>query len=133
MRRRIGDHDAVNPTLCIGSNVRLHAKVPLIAFLGLLHGLIALMFRILRGAWSLDDARINNRAFTENQAPLRQVAFCRLKHLLSQITGSSSDGNDRSSSRLELGPSQSSRNGTSTQCRKGCLPLPGHSSHTIAA
>jgi len=57
----------------VDTNVHLHAEVPLIAFLGLMHLRIALAGAVLCGAGSRDNGGINDAAFTQHQAVFLQV------------------------------------------------------------
>ena len=49
----------------INANVRLHAKVPLITFLGGAHLRITTTAAIFRGGRSMDDGRIDHRTLSE--------------------------------------------------------------------
>jgi hypothetical protein len=60
---------AVPITLCT------HAKVVLIALLGLVHLRIALAILVLGRAGRMDDGRIDDAALTQHQAALAQVAI----------------------------------------------------------
>ena len=46
----------------IHPNVTLHSKIPLIAFLGLRHFGVSEFIFVFRRRWSIDNARIDNRA-----------------------------------------------------------------------
>ena len=60
-----GNHRVGQSELGIDPDVRLHAKVPLVAFLRLVHLGVALAVPVLRRAWRGDDRRIYYRAFPE--------------------------------------------------------------------
>ena len=79
-----GNHRVGQSELGIDPDVRLHAKVPLVAFLRLVHLGVALAVPVLRRAWRGDDRRINYRAFPEQQALLCQVGVDRRKDSLGQ-------------------------------------------------
>ena len=74
-----GDHRVGQSRFGIDPDVRLHAKVPLVAFLRLVHLGVALAVPVLRRAWRGDDRRIDYRAFLEQQALLCQVGVDRRK------------------------------------------------------
>jgi hypothetical protein len=50
----------------------LHAKVPCITFLGLVHLRVSALLLVLGRRWRLDDGGIDNRAFLHHQPPLAQ-------------------------------------------------------------
>lgn len=63
--------DRVNQTrVCIHTNVGLHAEVPVVAFLGLLHLRISLAPLVLRRARRTDDGGVHDRAVTQQQTAL---------------------------------------------------------------
>jgi hypothetical protein len=70
--RRGGDgvHQAA---VGVDRNVRLHAEVPLVALLGLVHLRVALAFGVLGRARRSDDRGIHDAAALEQEALLRQV------------------------------------------------------------
>ena len=79
------DVQAVNQArLGIGANVGLHAEVPLVALLGLMHLGVARLVLVLRRGRSFDDGRVNHRALAQQQPTLAQVGVDLGKHLLGQ-------------------------------------------------
>src|SRR6185437_11320146 len=56
-RRR---HRMDNPGLAVDADVRLHAKVPLVTFFGLMHLRVALAICVLGRGWRGDDSRVHN-------------------------------------------------------------------------
>src|SRR5665213_4378526 len=56
-RRR---HRMDNLGLAVDADVRLHAKIPLIDFFGMMHLRVALAVRVLGGGWRGDDSRVHN-------------------------------------------------------------------------
>jgi len=91
MKKVASGHDVVNVGCCsidavdqpkrvVHANVHLHAKVILIALLGLVHLRVTLAALVLRGAWSRNDGSIHNAAFAQHQTVLLQVFV----HLLEQ-------------------------------------------------
>ena len=73
--------------LSVCANVRLHTKVPLVAFLGLVHLWVRLTRVVLGGAGSCDQSGINNSSSFEQQAPLDQLGVNGGEHLKSQVVG----------------------------------------------
>ena len=68
-----GGHQAVGQAAAgIDTNMGLHAKVPLIAFLGLMHLRIALLLFVLGGAGSLNDGGIDQGALSHHDTCLGQ-------------------------------------------------------------
>jgi len=67
------------PGLGIHPNVGLHAKVPLIALLSLMHLRVPCARGILGRAWRRDDRGIQNHALGESQTAARQIAIHRFK------------------------------------------------------
>jgi len=66
--------DAVDqPKRVVHANVHLHAKVILIALLGLVHLRVTLAAFVLSGAWGRNDRRIHNAALAQHQTVLLQV------------------------------------------------------------
>ena len=53
--------------LGIDADVRLHAEMPLIAFLRLMHLLIPFAFPVLGRGGCCDQGRVDNRSFTQQQ------------------------------------------------------------------
>jgi hypothetical protein len=51
--------------LIVHAYVRLHAKVPLIAFASLAHLRITLAIPVLAGGWGCNQAGIDGRTFTQ--------------------------------------------------------------------
>ncbi|SIR00249.1 hypothetical protein SAMN05421840_10728 [Shewanella morhuae] len=68
-----GGGQTVSQTILgIDTNVGLHAKVPLIAFLGLMHFRIALLLFVLGRAGGLNDGDIDQGAFGHHDAGFGQ-------------------------------------------------------------
>ena len=62
-------HDRVNQTrFDIHTDVRLHAEVPLVALLGLMNFRVTLLVPVLRRGRRRDQRRIDDRAFSQQQA-----------------------------------------------------------------
>ncbi len=82
--RRCNDrmHD---PMAAIGTDVRLHTEVPLVAFLGLVHLRIARLLFVLRRARRVDDRRIDNRAPAHDDPAVGQMAVHLGKELLAEF------------------------------------------------
>jgi hypothetical protein len=74
-----GHHRVSQARLGINTNVRLHAKVPLVTFLGLVHLGVTLPVPVLGRAWRGNDRRIDHRSFLEQRALLRQVGVDAVK------------------------------------------------------
>ena len=72
-------------TLGIDTNVGLHAKVPLIAFLGLMHLRIALLLFVLGRAGCLNDGGIHQSALGHHDACFGQPAIDGLEQLTGQL------------------------------------------------
>ncbi len=72
---RGGDQAVGQATLGIDTNVGLHAKVPLIAFLGLMHLRIALLLFVLGRAGCLNDGGIHQSALGHHDACFGQPAI----------------------------------------------------------
>ena len=70
---RCTDHCMHQPRIGINPNVCLHAEVPLIALLGLMHFGVTLALRVLGRGRRRDDRRINDGAFAQHQALARQM------------------------------------------------------------
>jgi hypothetical protein len=68
-RETIALLDVHQSAVVIQANLRLHAEVPLVAFLGLMHLRVAFAVRILCGNERCDDGGFNNAA------PLKQPDF----------------------------------------------------------
>jgi len=71
--------------LVVHPDVDFQSKVPMLALTGLVHLRIPLPLFILRGAWSLDDGGIDDRALLHGHAVGLEVSFARLKDLRAQI------------------------------------------------
>ncbi len=59
--------------LTIDTNMALHAKVPFVAFLRLVHLRVALAIFILGLGWRINDGRIHNRAGIDLQTVLLKI------------------------------------------------------------
>lgn len=64
------------------TNVGLHPEVPLIAFLGLMHLRITLVFSVLDRGWRGDQCSVDDSAFLEQQTPAGQMLVNRFKQHL---------------------------------------------------
>ncbi len=82
---RGGDQAVGQATLGIDTNVGLHAKVPLIAFLGLMHLRIALLLFVLGRAGCLNDGGIDQGALSHHDACFGQPAIDGLEQLAGQL------------------------------------------------
>ncbi|MCY1543324.1 hypothetical protein D9M68_791370 [compost metagenome] len=71
----------------IHADVGLHAEVPLVAFLGLMHVRIALAFAILGRGRRGDQRGIDDGAFLEQQTPAGQMLVDRFKQRPRQLMG----------------------------------------------
>ena len=88
MKAHIGadrDSGLVHTVVGTAANVDVHPKVPLIAFLGLVHLRIALPGVVLCGAGSGDQGRINDRALLHRHTAVLEVGLHRLKDLNAKI------------------------------------------------
>ena len=75
---RSADHGTYESRLSIDADVRLHAKVPLVTLLGLMHLGVPLPFAILGQRWRGDDRGVDDGTFGQHQAFLGKVCFdCR--------------------------------------------------------
>ena len=83
--RRRRSHGMNHPRLAVDTNMRLHAEIPLIALLRLMHFGIPLLGLVLRRTGRTDDGRIHNCSPTHLQALLRQVRADPGKELLPQF------------------------------------------------
>jgi len=80
-----GTDDSVHQArICIHTNVRLHAKVPLIALLGLVHLRVTLSAAVLGGARRRNQGGINHRAGLEQQAARGQFGVDAVQDLWGQ-------------------------------------------------
>jgi hypothetical protein len=68
----------------VNADVRLHAEVPLVAFLGLVHLRVPLPALVLGRGWGADDRRIDDGAGADLEALARQVAVDRAQDRLAQ-------------------------------------------------
>ncbi len=66
-------------------NVRFHAEIPLVAFLGLVHFRVALLFLVLGGGWRGDERGIHQRAFPQQQAARGEVGVDGGEKALAQV------------------------------------------------
>lgn len=71
--------------LAVRPNVRLHAEMPLIALLGLLHFGVARFLLVLGRGWGADDGGVHNRPLGNLEAAPVQVASDFLEDLPAQI------------------------------------------------
>jgi len=69
----------------VHADVDFHAEVPLVAFFGLMHLRIPIPILVLGGAGSRDQGGIDDRALLHSHASLLEMAFNRLKDLLSEF------------------------------------------------
>ena len=82
---RGADHGIYKSRLGIDADVRLHAEMPLVTFLGLMHLGISLSFPILGPRWSGNDRGVDDGAFAQHQAFLGKVCFDRREDALGQF------------------------------------------------
>mmetsp|Transcript_39182 Transcript_39182/g.92016 ORF Transcript_39182/g.92016 Transcript_39182/m.92016 type:complete len:247 (-) Transcript_39182:3189-3929(-) len=81
-----GADDAVHQArVRIRTNVRLHAEVPLVALLGLVHLGVALAVLVLGGARRGNDGRVHHRASPEHESLLGQAGIDRGQHLRREL------------------------------------------------
>ena len=59
--------------LAINTNMALHAKVPFVAFLRLVHLRVALALFVFGRGWRINDSRIHNRASTDLETVLLKI------------------------------------------------------------
>jgi len=69
----------------IDAKGRLHAKVPLVAFLALVHLRVALARLVLRRGRGGNQGRIDERAFSQHQSPGRKMVGNRIEDRLGQL------------------------------------------------
>ncbi len=69
----------------VHTNMHLHAKEPLVPFLGLMHLWILFPLLILRGCGGMDDGGVYHRALPQSQALLFQLVLHCREDLLSQL------------------------------------------------
>ena len=80
-------HRVDNLRFAVHADMRLQAKIPLIAFLGLMHLRIPLAIFVLDRGRSRDDCRVHDAA-RANLDPLgREMGVDRFKQYLSQAVG----------------------------------------------
>ncbi len=83
---RRGGGDAMNqPRLRIGSDVQLHAKVPVVALLGRAHLLVSAIRAVLGRGRGADDAGVYHRAFGYFQPLLRQQRIDQSEELVCEL------------------------------------------------
>ncbi len=93
-----GDHDRVDQArLLVHAGMELHAEIPLIAFLDLVHLRIPLPFLVFGGTGRGDQSGIYDRALAHRHAPRTEVGFGGLKNLLPQpmLLQQVAEGEDR--------------------------------------
>ena len=79
-------YDGVHQTrLCVDTNVRLHAEVPLVAFLGLVHLRVTLTGAVLGGAGCCNQSGVHHRTGLEQQAVGGELGVDHLQDLRAQI------------------------------------------------
>jgi len=81
---RCRGHRVHQTRLHIHANVGLHAEVPLLLLLRLVHGRIALPVFVLRRGRRRDDRGVHDRALAQEQALAAQVRVDRFEHLRGQ-------------------------------------------------
>jgi len=74
-----GADDGMHQAIHVHSDVSLHAEVPLIALLGLMHLGVTGARRVLGGSGSINDRRVDNRALAHRHALVGQQQVDRLK------------------------------------------------------
>ena len=82
---RCADDGMHQARLCVHANVRLHAKVPLVAFLGLVHFGVTLAGTILGGIRCRNQSGVHHRAGLEQQAVESQLGVDHLQDLRAQL------------------------------------------------
>ena len=81
-----GGHYTVNQLgPAVDAYVGLHSEVPLVTLSGRLHVRITLLFPILGGAWSRDDAGVNDGAATDMHSIFLQVIVHQVEQLIAKI------------------------------------------------
>ncbi len=75
----------------------IHAEVPLVSFLGMVHLRIPLPYLVPGGAWRCDQGGIDDRALPHRHAPCIEVSVDDLKNLLAQpmLLQQVAEGEDR--------------------------------------
>ena len=69
------------PRLSIDANVRLHAELPVVTLLGLVHLRVARLGLVLCRGWGRNQRGIDDRPFTQDQALFGQMGVDRLEDL----------------------------------------------------
>jgi len=85
--RRVGGGDRYRmhqPGIDVGANMDLHAEVPLVALLRLMHLGIALLVLVLRRGGGMDDGRVDHGAALEQQTALFERVVDDVHHLSGQ-------------------------------------------------
>ena len=82
---RRADHCMHDTRFGVHADVRLHAEVPLIAFLCLVHVRVLLLLLVLHRGRGGDDRRVDDRAFLEQQSHVRKVSVDGLEDGLGEI------------------------------------------------
>ena len=82
---RCADDGVHQARLCVDTNVRLHAEVPLVAFLGLVHLRVTLTGAVLGGAGCRNQSGVHHRIGLEQQALGGQLGVDHLQDLWAQL------------------------------------------------
>ena len=91
------------PGAAIRADVRLHAKVPFIALPGLVHLGIALAVLILGRAGCMNDRGIDDRAATDRDTAVGQIAMrCRNLQIVVSSGTPDSPRSARANARIEI-------------------------------
>ena len=82
-----GRHGVNQLRLTVHTNRRLHAEIPLVALLGLMHLRIPLLLAVLRRTGRTNDGRIHDGPLVDLHAVSRQIGTDPRKALLAQLMG----------------------------------------------
>ena len=82
---RRANHRMYQAGVRIDSNIRLHAEVPLIALLALVHFRIPLAGFVSGRGWGRNQRRIDYRPFSQKKASLRQMAVDGVEDRFSEV------------------------------------------------
>ncbi len=124
---RRGGHGMNQLRLAVHANMRLHAEIPLVALLGLMHLRIPLLLAILRRTGRTDDGGIHDGPSADLHAVSRQIRTDPRKELLRPTGGLPADAETyRSSSHRAQArdPDQSPQTAAWRASRTAPLPQP---------
>ena len=85
--RRRRDHGVHQLAVPVRADVRFHPEIPLVAFLGLVHFRVALLFLVLGGGRRGDQRGVHQGAFAQQQALRGEVGVDGGEEALAQIVG----------------------------------------------